>query len=169
MGEPVKSFVSLIPIALLLVAFGAAVWFLLPRNSGIARWLIAAFVFGHGFAHAMFAFPRPAGSGADYPYDLGQSWFVTGAGVDVGIVRVIGIALVIAVVLGFALSALSALGIVVPTAWWPALVVGSSAASAILLVVGFNPVLVLGFGIDAVLVWVVVSSAWVPATTSALG
>lgn len=164
-----KAVVGILPWAVVLVAFGGVVWFLLPRNSGLARLLIAAFVVGHGVAHSMFAFPKPASAGPDYPYDLGQSWLVTGAGMDAGLIRAIGIALVVAVVVGFAFAGLAALGIVVPTGWWPTLVIGSASASALLLVVGFHPVLVLGFGIDAVLVWLVVSSAWTPVASSILG
>lgn len=164
-----KAVVGILPWAVVLVAFGGVVWFLLPRNSGLGRLLIAAFVVGHGVAHSMFAFPKPASAGPDYPYDLGQSWLVTSAGMDAGLIRVVGIALVLAVVVGFAFAGLAALGIVVPTGWWPALAIGSASASVVLLVVGFNPVLVLGFEIDAVLVWLVVSSAWAPPASSILG
>lgn len=53
-------------------------------------------------------------------------------------------------------------GIIVPSGWWPPTVAVSAVTSAILLVLFFEPQLVLGLGMDAVLLWVVVARPWMP-------
>jgi hypothetical protein len=93
---------------------------------------------------------------------MAKSWAVTGTGLDLNVVRVVGLALIAIVVGGFGLAALSTVGMVVPSGWWQATVVVSAIASAVLLVLFFEPQLVLGLGIDAVLLWVVATGVWVP-------
>ena len=166
MDEMVKTLVGLAPLAAGLIVFGIAVWFLLGRNLALGTWLLAAFLVGHGLVHIMFAVPQPGGAaatanGVGYPFDLSRSWLV-GAGLDATVVRVIATALVVTVVIGFALAALSAVGMLVPVGWWQGLVLAATAASVLLLIVGFNPGLVLGFAIDAILLWVVLASLWLP-------
>jgi hypothetical protein len=45
---------------------------------------------------------------------------------------------------------------------WRAAVVASAAASIVLLALFFNPQLILGLAIDAVLLWVVLAPVWWP-------
>jgi hypothetical protein len=166
MDEMVKTLVGLAPLTAGLIVFGIAVWFLLGTNMALGTWLFAAFLVGHALVHIMFAVPQPGGaaataSGVDYPFDLSRSWLV-GAGLDAAAVRAIAVALVVLVVVGFALAALSTVGILVPVGWWQGLVLAAAAASVLLLIVGFSPRLVLGFAIDAILVWVVLASLWLP-------
>jgi hypothetical protein len=52
-------------------------------------------------------------------------------------------------------------GVLVPPGWWQPTVAVSAVASAILLILFFEPQLALGRGIDAVLLAVVVTKAWV--------
>jgi hypothetical protein len=85
------------------------------------------------------------------------------AGLQAGAVRTIGIGLVVAIVVGYLLAALSTVGVLVPESWWPGLVLASTAASACLLAVAFSPGMVLGFAIDAVLAWLAFSARWTPA------
>ena len=66
------------------------------------------------------------------------------------------------VVGGFALAARSTVGVLVPPAWWQATVAVSAVASAVLLVLFFEPQLALGLGIDAFLLAVVATAAWTP-------
>ena len=112
----------------------------------------------------MFAVPAPAAtaSGPDWPFDMGRSWAITRAGLDRKVVRAIGIGLIGVVVAGFALAALSTAGIVVPAGWWQPTIAVSAVASATLLLLFFESQLVLGLGIDAILLWVVVAGAWTP-------
>jgi hypothetical protein len=128
------------------------------------RWLLAALLIGHGVVHVMFAVPAPAGTaaGPEWPFDMARSWAIAGPGLDLNMVRAVGLALIAIVVIGLALAALSTVGIVVPSGWWQPAVAVSAVASAIALILFFEPQLVLGLGIDAVLLWVVATRAWVP-------
>ncbi len=78
----------------------------------------------------------------------------------------IGGVLVGAVVVGYGLAALATVGLLVPSEWWPGLMVASTAAAALLMGLFFQPGLLLGLAIDAVLLWIVLASLWTPATSS---
>lgn len=163
--------VGLLPLAVGLVLFGAAVWFLISREIGLGYWLFAAFLVGHGLVQVMFLVPTPTdgatASGAANPFDIAKSWLVTGVGIDVSVVRQVAVVLITAVVLGYGLAALSTVGVLVPTGWWQGLVIGSTAVSIILLAAFLSPGLILGFAIDAVLLWLVLASVWAPGGVSA--
>jgi hypothetical protein len=58
-------------------------------------------------------------------------------------------------------AALATVGIL-PVAWWSALVVLTAVTSLVLLVLAFEPQLILGVGIDVVLLVVAVTGAWTP-------
>jgi hypothetical protein len=53
-----------------------------------------------------------------------------------------------------------------PSSAWPALVVISATASAVMLALFFNPQLVLGLAIDAVLLWVALATVWSPSAAA---
>ncbi len=161
-----KTLKSLLPLAVGLVAYGLAVWFLLHNDMAIGRWLFGTFLVGHGLVHVMFAAPQPAArpataNGVDYPFDMARSWPVS-AGLDAGLVRILAVALASSIVLGFVLAGLAIVGLLVPAGWWQGLVVGSTFASIVLLALAFSPGLLLGVAIDALLLWVVFASSWVP-------
>lgn len=126
------------------------------------RIVFGLFLLAHGLIHASYLSPAPPPNpGApEWPFSMARSWLVTGVGVDVAVVRTMGTLLVIIVVIGFALSGLAWLGVVVPAEWWPGLVIGSAFASVVLLVAFFHPWIVLGFVIDAVLLWLVLGASW---------
>jgi hypothetical protein len=151
---------GILPWAVVLVVLGGAVWWLLSRDMAAGLWLLAALLIGHGVVHALFAVPVPAatGGGPDWPFDMAHSWAITGAGLDTNLVRIIGVGLIAAVVVGFSLAALSTVGIIVPSGWWQPIV----AVSAVMLVLFFDPQLALGLGIDAVLLWLVAARVWMP-------
>ena len=159
-----RTIVGILPWALVVAALGIAVWWLLSREVAAGRWLLAALLIGHGVVHVMFAVPAPAATegGPDWPFDMARSWAINGAGLDLNVVRAVGLALIAVVVGGFALAALATVGILVPSAWWQPTVAVAAVASAVLLVVFFKPQLVLGLGIDAVLLWVVAAEVWMP-------
>ena len=159
-----KTIVGILPWAVVVAAIGGAIWWLLSRDMAAGRWLLAALLIGHGVVHVMFAVPAPtaSGGGPDWPFDMARSWAITGAGLDLTVVRAVGVALIAIVVGGFALAALSTVGVLVPPGWWQATVAVSAVASAVLLVLFFEPQLVLGLGIDAVLLAVVATGAWAP-------
>jgi hypothetical protein len=168
-----KTVTDLLPLALGIAIIGFVTWYLLKSDWAIGPWLLAGLLFAHGWVHLMFVFPRPAAEaaaagGSSWPFDMSRSWLITGPGVDVGVVRAVGIILMAIAFAGFLLAALSTLGIVVPTSWWAGLVAGSAVGSLVLLTLFVSPSLALGYAIDLVLLWLVASSAWAP-TTAPLG
>jgi hypothetical protein len=156
---------GIVPWAVVLAVLGGATWWLLSQGMAAGPWLLAALLLGHGLVHVMFAVVSPAatGGGPEWPFDMAKAWAVTRAGLDPTVVRIVGIGLIAIVAGGFSLAALSTVGLVVPTGWWQATVGVSAVASAVALVLFFNPQLVLGLGIDAVLLWAVATRAWAPA------
>jgi len=129
----------------------------------LVRLLLAGFLLAHAAIHAGFVSKRPpAKPGAPpWPFDLGRSWLLARLGVPAGIVRILGLALVAATIGGFAFAALSTLGVLPAGTWGAAVVVGSIASLALLLV-GFHPWLVVGLAIDLLLLWVALVAAWTP-------
>jgi len=156
---------GVLPYAVVLAVLGGATWWLLSRDMVAGRWLLAALLIGHGVVHVMFAAVSPATTegGPEWPFDMAKSWAVTAGGVDLNVLRAVGVALIASVAGGFTLAALATVGVIVPPSWWQAAVGGSALASALVLVLFFNPQLVLGLGIDAVLLWAVATRAWAPA------
>jgi hypothetical protein len=163
----VKTVASLLPLAVGLVALGAVIWWLLSRDMSPGRWLLAGLLVGHGLVHLMFVAPAPASApdAPEWPFDMTRSWLVTGPGLDVDFVRAVGVALMAAVAVVFVLAGLSTAGILVPQGAWRMLVVGGSILSIVLLTIFFNPQLLLGVAIDAILLGVVLSAVWDPTTS----
>jgi hypothetical protein len=158
-----KTMTGTLPWAVVVVAIGGAIWWLLSRDIEAGRWLVAALLMGHGVVHVLFAAPTPAATdgGAEWPFDMAQSWAVSRAGLDLNVIRGIGAVLIAVTVGALALAALATVGFIVPAEWWQPTIALGATASAAMLVLFFEPQLVLGLGIDAVLLWVVVSRAWV--------
>jgi hypothetical protein len=122
--------------------------------------LVALFLLGHGLIHASWLSPAPATAGGpQWPFAFADSWLVTHLGLDIGPVRVLGVALVLATIVLLGGAAFATLGWL-PTSWWPAFVVGGSVLSLAVLVLFFHPWLVLGMAIDVVLLWAVLLNGW---------
>lgn len=160
----VKTMTGMLPWAVVAAVIGGATWWLLSRDMAAGRWLLAALLMGHGLVHVFFVVPVPAATdgGPAWPFDMAQSWAVTRAGLDLNLVRGIGAVLIAVTVGAFALAGLSTVGIVVPPAWWQPTIALGATASAAMLFLCFQPQLVIGLGIDAVLLWAVAASAWAP-------
>ena len=162
-----KGLLDLLPIGIGVALAGLVTWFLLDRDWALGRWLLAALLLFHGWVHAMFVVPQPEAAsttdaGLSWPFDLSRSWLIGGAGIDTGLVRTLGIGLIIVVVVTFGLAALATVGWLVPAGWWSGLVIGAAASSTLMLVAFYSPALLLGFAINAALVWVVLASIWSP-------
>lgn len=127
------------------------------------RLLLAGFLLAHTAIHVGFISPRPpsTGRGPQWPFELSRSWALTRLGVDADLGRVLGMALVAVTLGGLALAAIAALGFL-PAAVWPAAAAIGAIASIALLVLFFRPWLVLGVGIDLVLLWAVLVMRWAP-------
>ena len=130
--------------------------------------LIAAFFAGHALIHLSYLTPAPprTAGGPEWPFEMGRSWLVTSLGADPGMVRPLGAALVVVTAAMFLGAALSTAGWLVPTEWWPSLVLGGAAASFLTLALFFHPWISLGLAVDAVLVWAVLVADWLPAAST---
>ncbi|HEX7172974.1 MAG TPA: hypothetical protein VF365_10250 [Candidatus Limnocylindria bacterium] len=130
--------------------------------------LLAAFLAAHALIHVSYLTPAPprTAGGPEWPFEMARSWTVAATRVDPQLVRAIGSVLVIATIVLLAAAALASLGWVVPASAWPLLVVAGATASAITLVVFFDPWIVLGLAIDAGLLWAAIAAGWSPAAIS---
>jgi hypothetical protein len=156
-----KTLIGLLPLAAVLGVVAAAIWLMVERNIAAGAWLLAALLVGHGLVHGLYLLPQEQ-SPSGWPFDMGRSWLLTSLGIDPGTTRILGTVLIAVVAIGFVLGGLATLDMLVPAVWWPALMVGSAAVSVLLLVLYFDPQLVLGLAIDAALLWIVLASTWRP-------
>jgi len=157
---------ALVPIAIVIAVIALAVWLMLTNDVWLGPWLLALLVFAHGWVHLMFVFPKPEstdGSSSAYPFDFARSWLITRQGLDAALVGRIGMILMSVTFALSLLAALATVGIIVPSAWWAGLMVGAAAASTLTLALFYSPALILGFGINALIVALVVSGSWIPA------
>lgn len=126
---------------------------------------VAAILLAHALIHLGYVAPAPpaTASGPAWPFELGRSSLLSAVGwtASPAALRLPGMALVAATIAGFALAALGALG-VLPTWAWTAGVAVGAVASLVLLLAFFHPWLVLGIGIDVVLLWAVLVARWTP-------
>ena len=134
----------------------------------LVRLLVAAFLLGHGMIHASFLAPRPrqTATGPTWPFALERSWILDSFRVDRETGRLVGIALVAITIGGFGLAAVATLGVGPASLWAAAVGVGCVGSLGVLLLF-FNPRLVLGVGIDLALVWTVFVLGWAPMEASA--
>ena len=126
--------------------------------------LLAAFLVGHALIHASYLSPAPprTANGPEWPFEMARSWLVTGAGLEPQLVRALGTALVLATIALLVAAGLSTVGWLVPSTWWPSLALGGAVASALTLATFFHPWILLGFLIDAGLLWLVLVADWAP-------
>ena len=169
-----KAILDLLPIGIGVALVGALAWFLLDRDIGAGKWLLAGLLLAHGWVHIMFVFPSPetapaTAGGLAYPFDMTRSWLITTTGLDAGLVRTIGVLVMSATFALFTLAALATVGWLVPATWWAGLVLGAAATSTLMLVLFFSPALLLGFAINAALWWLVLASVWSPLAGRAAG
>jgi hypothetical protein len=159
---------ALAPLAIAIAVMALAVWLMLVNDIGLGPWLLALLVFAHGWVHLMFVFPKPdspdgAGGASEYPFDFDRSWLIRRQGLETELVRRLG---TVVMALTFALSLLAALAtvaVLVPAGWWAGLMLGTAAASSVMLLLFYSPALILGFGIDALMVALVLGGSWSPA------
>jgi len=130
---------------------------------------IAAFLLAHAGIHILFLSPRPptTADGPAWPFATESSWLITRFGVARDAVRDLAFASVGVILAAFALAAIVALGLAPVALWLPAVVIGSTASIA-LLAICFHPWLVLGVGIDVVLLSATLLVGWVP-TSAPIG
>jgi hypothetical protein len=122
--------------------------------------LVAGFLLAHGLIHVAFISPAPPATadGPAWPFATDDSWLVSALGVRPEVARILAMVLVAVTLAGFALAAVAAFG-VAPGLWVPAIAIGSI-ASLSLLIAFFDPWLVIGIGIDVVLLWATLIGGW---------
>jgi hypothetical protein len=128
---------------------------------------IAAFLLAHAGIHVLFLSPPPPATadGPAWPFATASSWLVSRFGVGQDAVRDLAFALVAVIVGAFALAAIAAIGLATASLWLPAVVIGAMASIA-LLAICFHPWLILGVGIDVVLLYATLVAGWVPTSAS---
>ena len=161
-----RGIIGMLPWVTVVAIAGAAIWLLLGRQAVLGTWVLAAVLLGHGLVHALYLVPPPdppaGGNGPRWPFDLGRSWLVALAGARRG--RRLA-ALLVGVIVVASIAAALATVAVLPVAWWSTFVVLAAVTSLVLLMLAFEPQLILGIGIDVVLIVVAVSGAWTPAVS----
>jgi hypothetical protein len=158
---------SLAPVAVFVVAVASLTLWLLVDGSAVGPWLLAFLLAAHGWVHVLFLFPQPpveAGrpDASAYPFDFRLSWLIQRGGLDERLVRAVGTALTVIVLLLHTLAALATVTFLVPTDWWGSLVVAAALSSMLFLALFWSPLLLLGIVIDLAMLWLVFSSAWSP-------
>ena len=125
--------------------------------------LFSAFLVAHALIHLGFVSPRPkaAAGGPAWPFDLDRSWILTPLRVPPGLLRALGIVLLVLILAGASLAAVTALGIGPASLFVPGIVLGSVASAGMLLLF-FHPWLTLGIVIDVALLWAVLIAGWRP-------
>ncbi len=131
----------------------------------LVRLAVAGFLLAHAVIHVSFLAPAPPATAAAspaWPFTMTHSWLFIRLDVAPEAARSVGTALVATTIAGFALAALCAIGIVPAAVWLPAIAIGT-ASSLALLIAFFHPWLVLGVGIDLILLWASLVAGWTPA------
>ena len=131
--------------------------------------LLAGFLVAHALIHASYMTPAPpkTAGGPEWPFELTRSWLVTGLQLDPAIARSLGVVLVAATATLLVAAGLATAGWLVPSAWWPGLVISGAVFSMLTLALFFHPWLILGVAIDAALLWAVLVGEWLPLGTGA--
>jgi hypothetical protein len=125
---------------------------------------LAALLIAHAAIHVAFVTPRPpaVAGGPEWPFDLSASWLLRPFGVDAGPTSALGLALVVLTIASLAAAALVVLGWLPGGLWVPAATIGAGGSLALLLLF-IHPWLVIGLGIDVLLLWAVLVAQWAPA------
>lgn len=121
--------------------------------------LLALLLIAHGLVHASLNAVPYAPSASFWPSlwrpEAGHSWLLQGLGLGAEANRVLGGALLLGATAGFVLAGFALAGWLVPHAWWPALGLGSAAASLLLFLLFPHPWLVVGIGLSLGTVWAI--------------
>ena len=126
--------------------------------------MLAAILLAHAAIHLLFLSPHPAtaAGGAPWPFEIGRSWALSPLGAGSDVLRILGIALIAVMFAGYVLAGLSMFRLAPGGVWAPAIAIGSLASIA-LLGLFYHRYLVLGVGVDVVLLWAVLLAHWRPA------
>ncbi len=136
-------------LAAALAAVTAVIVLLLSAGWSLGWWLLAAFLLVHGCVHLFFVMPQTARAA-----ESGRRF-----GLTPGETHMVGSTLMAAAAIGFLFAAL--LTIAASGLWGPVIVI-SSLASLAMLGFFFSRTLVMGVGVDLVLLVVALTGFWRP-------
>ena len=127
--------------------------------------IVAIFLILHGLTHSILAMvPSPntpnAGVATFFP-GLG-SWLLTGLGLSESASKPIAIVLSVIATIGFVAAGLALFGILVPFDWWRILAIASAVVSLLLVVIFWDPYLIVGLLIDAKVLVTLLFTKWSP-------
>ncbi|MGA7228366.1 MAG: hypothetical protein WBZ45_09190 [Acidimicrobiia bacterium] len=119
-----------------------------------SRVFFGAFLIGHALVHAMYFVPEPPAhqTSLEWPFHLDRSWLLSGYGISVQAIRLIGGVLAVVAVVGFVGAGI---GLFANAGWWAPAGVVSAVASLLLLGAYLQPLLALGLIINIVVLSVV--------------
>ena len=121
---------------------------------------LAVFLAAHALIHVGFVSPRPSRTdGPEWPFALDRSWLLARFGLGSRPGRAVGVALLVAMVAGYATAIAAIIGLVGGPGFGVGIVVGSTASLAVLALF-FHPWLVVGVALDAALLLAVVVADW---------
>lgn len=127
------------------------------------RIFIGLALLAHALIHTAYLSPAPprTAGGPEWPFEMSRSWLVGSLGLSADAIRPLGTVLVALTIVVLVTAGLSVLG-ALPGEWWRWLTVVGAVTSALTLALFFHPWIVLGFAIDAVLLYLVLVANWQP-------
>lgn len=125
--------------------------------------VVAIFLILHGLVHAILAMvPDPDAAEPVFASFFSRSWLLSSLGLSDSTGKLLAIILAALATIGFVLSGLALLDILVPFDWWTSLAVVSAVVSLLLLVLFWHTYLIIGILIDLVVLVVVIFTDWTP-------
>lgn len=95
-----------------------------------------------------------------WPANLGQSWLLTGLGVEQSLVARAGGVLWLVAGVALVAAGLGVLGVIVPSTWWRGLALSGAIISLLMLAIYLHPFYGIGIGASIVLLAALVWEQW---------
>jgi len=125
--------------------------------------IVAIFLTLHGLTHSIMAMvPNPNAPDAGFATFFSGigSWLFTGLSESAS--KPIATTLAVIATIGFVAAGLALFGILVPFDWWRTLAIASAVVSLLLVVIFWNPYLIVGLLIDAAVLATLIFTNWSP-------
>ena len=127
--------------------------------------IVAIFLTLHGLTHSILAIvPSPKAPDAGFATffsGLG-SWLLTRLGLSESATKTTAITLSVIATIGFVAAGLALFGILVPFDWWRPLAIASAAVSLLLVVIFWDPYLIVGLLIGGAVLVTLLFTKWSP-------
>lgn len=124
---------------------------------------IAIFLILHGLVHAILAMvPNPNEPEGGVATFFSQSWLLSSTGLSESAFRSIAILLAAFATIGFVVTGLSLLDVLVQADWWRTLAIGAAVISLLLLIIFWHRYLIVGVLINVVILITQLFLDWRP-------